>query len=82
MENDVDIVALVETNNLDMQGVINGLKLQTKEWKVLEICPEADIRVLAKSNIQILVIKRRKDLLPIKYLTRKKYIYLSFNRGF
>lgn len=50
LENVVDIVALVETDNLDMQGVINALKLQAQEWKVLEICPEADIRVLDNYN--------------------------------
>lgn len=60
LENVVDIVALVETDNLDMQGVINALKLQAQEWKVLEICPEADIRVLAKRNIHISVQKEDK----------------------
>ena len=75
LENDVDNVALVETNNLDMQGVINGLKLQTKEWKVLEICPEADIRVLAKCNIQISVHKEEKRFTSYKIFDKEE-IYL------
>ena len=57
LENDVDIVAVVETENLDVQGVVNALKLQNQEWQVLEICPQADIRVLANRNIHISVHK-------------------------
>lgn len=75
LENVVDIVALVETDNLDMQGVINALKLQAQEWKVLEICPEADIRVLAKRNIHISVQKEDKRYASYKIFEGEE-IYL------
>ena len=75
LENEIDIVALVETENLDIQGVINALKLQNQEWKVLEICPEADIRVLAKRHIHISVHKEDKRYTSYKIFEGKE-IYL------
>lgn len=75
LENDVDIVVLVETENLDVQGVVNALKLQNQEWKVLEICPEADIRVLAKRNIHISVHKEDKRFASYK-IFKKEEVYL------
>lgn len=69
LENDIDIVALVETENLDMQGVMNALKLQNQEWKVLEICPEADIRVVARHMLQRKVKKRKKRFVSIPRLS-------------
>lgn len=75
LENDVDIVALVETENLDVQGVVNALKLKNQEWKVLEICPEADIRVLSKRNIHISVHKEDKRFASYK-IFEKEEVYL------
>lgn len=75
LENVVDIVALAETDNLDMQGVINVLKSQDQEWKVLEICPEATIRVLAKRNIHISVHKEEKRFASYKIFEGEE-IYL------
>lgn len=66
LENDIDIVALVETQNLDIQGLINSLKLQFQEWKSVEICPEGDIRVLAKTNVYITPHKEDKRFATYK----------------
>lgn len=77
LENDVDIVALVETEKLDVQGVINALKLQNQEWKILEICPEADIRVLAKRHIPMSVYKEDKRYAVYKIFEGEETYLLS-----
>lgn len=75
LENDIDIVALVETQNLDIQGLINSLKLQYQEWKSVEICPEGDIRVLAKTNVHITPHKEDKRFATYK-IDNEKEVYL------
>lgn len=75
LENEIDIVALVEMENLDIQGVISALKRQNQEWKVLEICPEANIRVLAKRHIHISVYTEDKRYTSYK-ISEGKEIYL------
>ncbi len=73
VENEADIVAIVETENLDVQGIIHSLKLQSQDWQVSEICPEADIKVLTRSNVHISVHREDKNFATYKYLRGKKF---------
>lgn len=66
VENEADIVAIVETENLDVQGIIHSLKLQSQDWQVSEICPEADIKVLTRSNVHISVHREDKNFATYK----------------
>lgn len=76
LENNVDIIALAETETLDVQAVLNSLKLQTYDWKVVEICPETDICLLAKSNIHISVYKEEKRFATYKiYCGEEVYLF-------
>ena len=42
LENNIDIAALVETETLDVAALLNSLKLQSQDWKLLELLPETD----------------------------------------
>lgn len=54
IENQVDIIAMAECDNLDVQALINHLYVQGYSMKLIEICPENDdIKVLAKISIRI-----------------------------
>lgn len=72
IENEIDIAALVETEALDVQGVLNSLKAQSQDWKLSEICPETDIRLLAKSNVRIFVHKEDKNFVTYKISQREE----------
>lgn len=71
LENDLDIVALAETENLDIKSLINSLSIQEQEWKVIEICPVANIRVLAKRNVHISVHQEDKRFTSYKVFEDK-----------
>ena len=76
LENDLDIVALAETENLDIKSLINSLSIQEQEWKVIEICPVANIRVLAKRNVHISVHQEDKRFTSYKVFEDKgMYIF-------
>lgn len=54
IENKVDIIAMAECENLDVQALINHLHMKGYFMKSVEICPENnDIKVLAKDSINI-----------------------------
>ncbi len=54
IENQIGIIAMAECNNLDVQALINHLRVQGYMMKIIEICPEnEDIKVLANNNIKI-----------------------------
>ncbi len=72
IENDIDIVALVETDALDVQGVLNSLKLQSQDWKLSEICPETNIKILTKSKVHISVHKEDKNFATYKISEREE----------
>ena len=73
IENNIDIAALAETETLDVQGVLKSLKLQSQDWKVSEICPETDIKVLTKSSIHISVHREDKGFLLILRILKQAY---------
>lgn len=52
-ENNIDIVALVEAKSLDIQGLFNELLLNGQRWKIVEICPVSDIKLIVKYDIHI-----------------------------
>ena len=61
IENQVDIIAMAECDNLDVQALINHLRVKGYMMKIIEICPEnEDIKVLAKHNIKITPKKENK----------------------
>lgn len=66
VENNIDIAALVETETLDIQGLLNSLKMQSQDWKLLEICPETNIKILTKSNVHLSVHKEDKNFVTYK----------------
>ncbi|TQI66187.1 hypothetical protein LY85_0846 [Clostridium sp. KNHs216] len=51
---------LAECSHLDIQGLINQLKSSGHNWKLIEICPIGDIRLLAKQSVSISVVKEEK----------------------
>lgn len=53
LENNVDIVALAEAENLDISSLINALYLHGCQWKAVEVCPGPEIRLLAKKEVHI-----------------------------
>lgn len=75
LENSIDIVALIETEKIDLQGVINSLKMQSQEWRVLEVCPKAPMRVLAKAGIKISVHTEEKRFSSYR-IKENKEVYL------
>ena len=75
LENSIDIVALIETEKIDLQGVINSLKMQSQEWRVLEVCPKAPMRVLAKAGIKISVHIEEKRFSSYR-IKENKEVYL------
>ena len=60
LENNIDIIALTETDLLDVHCLINELRLNNQDWKLVEICPVSDIKLLAKRDIRILVHEESK----------------------
>ena len=76
LENDIDIVALAETENLDIQGVIHSLALQSQDWKVLKIYPESDIRVLTRMYKHISVHREDKRFASYKIFDGKEIFLL------
>ena len=77
LENNVDIVALAETRALDIQGVINALRAKNQDWKVLEICPKSDLRVLAKADLRISVHREEKRFVSCKILNGEELYLFS-----
>lgn len=55
LENNVDVLALAEAEKLDINSLINSLKLHGYRWKTVEVCPGPDIRLLAKREVSISV---------------------------
>lgn len=60
MENNVDILALVESENLDCQVLLNSLYGKGEEWKLVEIAPLGDMKVFSKKSIAIKPYKEEK----------------------
>lgn len=57
LENDIDVVALVETDKLDVREVISKLKeCGGQMWKKQFVCPVDDVLLLSKSALTISVI--------------------------
>lgn len=57
VENCPDVVAMVETRNLDIPTLLNKLRTDMMEWNAIEVSPKSDIRVLAKKEIDIVPFK-------------------------
>lgn len=74
LENNIDIAALVETETLDISTLINALKFQSQDWKVLEILPETDIKVLAKTNVPISVHREDKHFVSYKITNENQFV--------
>lgn len=54
IENEIDIMAMAECENLDVQALLNELHRQDYDMKIIEICPESsNIKLLAKNKIRI-----------------------------
>ena len=57
VENCPDVVAMVETRNLDIPTLLNKLRTDMMEWNAIEVSPKSDIRVLSKKEIDIVPFK-------------------------
>lgn len=68
---------MVETETLDISTLINALKFQSQDWKVLEILPETDIKVLAKTNVPISVHREDKHFVSYK-ITNENQVFLLY----
>ena len=77
LENNIDIVALAESENLDIRSLINELKLQGQNWKLIEICPISDIRLLAKQTLRISVHQEEKRFSAYKVLDGEEMYLLN-----
>lgn len=77
LENDIDIVALVEAKSLDIQGLFNELLLNGQSWKKVEICPESDIKLLAKCDIHISTHREEKRLSVYKLYNGEELYLLN-----
>ena len=75
LENNIDIIALTETDLLDVHCLINELRLNNQDWKLVEICPVSDIKLLAKRDIRILVHEESKRFSTYK-LYNENDLYL------
>lgn len=75
LENNIDIIALTETNLLDVHCLINELRLNDQDWKLVEICPVSDIKLLAKWDIRIGVHQEAKRFSTYK-LYNENDLYL------
>ena len=75
LENNIDIIALTETDLLDIHCLINELRLNNQDWKLVEICPVSDIKLLAKRDIRILVHEESKRFSTYK-LYNENDLYL------
>lgn len=54
IENEIDIMAMAECENLDVQALLNELHRQDYDMKNIEICPESsNIKLLAKNKVRI-----------------------------
>ena len=60
IENGIDIIALVETENLDKEYLIEELYKKGQEWKVAEILPQFNLKLLVKKRVRINVVKEEK----------------------
>lgn len=75
LENNIDIIALTETDLLDVHCLINELRLNNQDWKLVEICPVSDTKLLAKRDIRILVHEESKRFSTYK-LYNENDLYL------
>ncbi len=53
MENQADVVALAEAEQLDIKYLLSALKQQGHYWKLVEICSNRGIRLIAKKEVAI-----------------------------
>ena len=60
LEYQIDIAAFVECDNLDVPSLIDILTNSNQQWKLIEVYPNSDIRLIAKKSIQISVIKEER----------------------
>ena len=75
LENNIDIIALTETDLLDVHCLINELRLNNQDWKLVEICPVSDTKLLAKRDIRTLVHEESKRFSTYK-LYNENDLYL------
>jgi hypothetical protein len=77
LESSIDVVALVESENLDVSSLINELKLRGQDWKLVEMCPVTDIRLVAKQTIHISVHQEGKRFSAYKIVDGKEMYLLD-----
>ena len=78
IENNIDIIAMAECQNLDVQSLINHLQLQGYIMRLVEVCPENDdIKVLAKEGIRISPKSENKRFSTYQILNDDDVILLS-----
>lgn len=88
IENEIDVVALIETKKIELDTVINQLNLKGCRWKKLEFCPNADIRLIVKDEINVSIhceekhyntykIKQNEELLLLTVVHLSSAMYKS-----
>lgn len=78
MENQIDIIAMAECENLDVQTLLNHLHAREYFMKLVEICPEnEDIKVLAKNCIKITPKEENKRFSTYQVWNNEDLVLLS-----
>ena len=78
IEKQIDIIAMAECENLDVEAVIGYLRIQGYTMKVVEVCPENnDIKVLARDNIMISTKEENKRFSTYQIYYKDDLILLS-----
>lgn len=78
IENEIDIIAMAECENLDVQILLNELHRQDYNMKLVEICPESpDIKLLAKNEIRITSKEEKKRFSTYKVWQNDDLILLT-----
>lgn len=78
IENEIDIIAMAECENLDVQTLLNELHRQDYDMKLVEICPESpDIKLLAKNEVRIISKEEKKRFSTYKVWQNDDLILLT-----
>lgn len=76
-ENKIDICAFAECDTLDTKSLINQLKILGEDWKLIEIFPIGNHKLISKQLINISVIKEEKHFSSYKIIDKGVTVLLN-----
>ena len=78
VENELDIVAMVECENLDVQALLNELHKQNYDMQLIQFSPEnSDIKLLAKFGVKVIPKEEKKRFSTYKFWQNDDLILLT-----